>query len=78
MARNGETGVPELAAPFHVDQSWYERYWFHDSAPRKPGILAFFRRILSQRRLAKRQGVRADHQIPHSTLRHASATPRVR
>jgi len=52
--------------PFHVDPSWYERYWWHDSAPRKPGIFAFFRRILSQQRLTRRQDVRADHQIPHS------------
>jgi hypothetical protein len=47
MARNDETGVPEFLIPFHVDRSWYERYWWHDSAPRKPGIFAFFRRILS-------------------------------
>ena len=33
--------------PFQVDPSWYERYWWHDSAPRKPGLFAFFRRILS-------------------------------
>jgi len=52
--------------PFKVDPSWYERYWWHDSAPRKPGIFAFFRRILSQQRLTRRQGVRAHHQIPHS------------
>ena len=52
--------------PFHVDPSWYERYWWHDSAPRKPGIFAFFRRILSQQRMTRRQDVRADHRIPHS------------
>ena len=52
--------------PFHVDPSWYERYWWHNSAPRKRGIFAFFRRILSQQRLTRRQDVRADHQIPHS------------
>ena len=40
--------------PFRVDPSWYERYWWHDSAPRKPGIFAFFRRILSQQRLSRR------------------------
>ena len=52
--------------PFQIDPSWYERYWWHDSAPRKPGIFAFFRRILSQQRLTRRQGVRADHRIQHS------------
>jgi hypothetical protein len=52
--------------PFHVDPSWYERYWWHDSAPRKSGIFAFFRRILSQQRTTRRQDVRADHRIPHS------------
>ena len=40
---------------FQVDPSWYERYWWHDSGPRKPGIFAFFRRILSQQRLTRRQ-----------------------
>jgi hypothetical protein len=25
---------------FQVDPSWYERYWWHDSGPRKPGIFA--------------------------------------
>jgi O-6-methylguanine DNA methyltransferase len=44
MAHNDETGVPEFLIPFHVDRAWYERYWWHDSAPRKPGIFAFFRR----------------------------------
>jgi uncharacterized protein len=24
--------------PFDVDPSWYERYWLHDSVPRKPGM----------------------------------------
>lgn len=43
-ARNDETGVPEFLIPFHVDRAWYERYWLHDSAPRKLGIFAFFRR----------------------------------
>jgi hypothetical protein len=66
MARNDETGVPEFLIPFQVDRSWYERYWWHDSAPRKPGIFAFFRSILSQQRLTRHQDVRADHQIPHS------------
>jgi hypothetical protein len=32
---------------FHVDPSWYENYWWRDSAPRKLGLLAFFRRIVS-------------------------------
>jgi hypothetical protein len=54
--------------PFHVDPSWYERYWWHDSAPRKPGIFAFFRRILSQQRTTRRQDVRADHRIPALTF----------
>src|SRR3954467_3484352 len=52
MARNEKTDVPEFLIPFQVDQSWYERYWWQDSAPRKPGIFAFFRRILSQQRVA--------------------------
>jgi hypothetical protein len=52
--------------PFHVDPSWYERYWWDDSAPRNPGIFAFFRRILSQQRTTGRQDVRPDHRIPHS------------
>jgi uncharacterized protein YjiS (DUF1127 family) len=47
-ARNEETGVPEFLIPFQVDQSWYERYWWQDSAPREPGIFAFLRRILSR------------------------------
>ena len=51
--------------PFHVDPAWYESYWWHDSARRKPGIFAFFRRILQQR-LTRRQDLRADHQIRHS------------
>jgi hypothetical protein len=63
--------------PFHVDPSWYERYWWQDSAPRKPGIFAFFRRILSQQRLTRRQDVRADPQIPHSpSMRVALARSR--
>src|SRR3954465_4042047 len=66
MARKEKTDVPEFLIPFQVDQSWYERYWWEDSAPRKPGIFAFFRRILSQQRTTRRQEVRADHWIPHS------------
>jgi hypothetical protein len=66
MARKDETGVPEFLIPFQVDQSWYERYWWQDSAPRKPGLFAFFRRILSRQRLTRRQDVRADHEIPHA------------
>lgn len=58
MARKDKTGVPEFLIPFQVDQSWYERYWWQDSARRKGGIFAFFRRILSQHRLAMRQDVR--------------------
>ena len=57
--------------PFQVDPSWYENYWWRDSAPRKPGILAFFRRIVSHpsypfaAAMTGRQDVRADHQLPH-------------
>ena len=68
MARKDETGVPEFLIPFQVDQSWYERYWLQQPAPRKPGIFAFFRRILSQQRLTRRQDVRAEHEIPHSSF----------
>jgi hypothetical protein len=66
MARNGEAYVREFPIPFQVDPSWYDRYWLQQPAAPKPGIFAFFRRILSQRRLTRRQGVRADHQILHS------------
>jgi hypothetical protein len=79
MARNEKTDVPEFLIPFQVDQSWYERYWWQDSAPRKPGIFAFFRRILSQR-LTRRQDVPADHEIPHSQkcpIRTTSVSQRV-
>jgi hypothetical protein len=62
MARKDETGVPEFLIPFQVDQSWYERYWWQDSAPRKPGLFAFFRRILSQQRLTRRLDVRTKGQ----------------
>jgi hypothetical protein len=41
MARNDETGVPEFLIPFQVDRSWYERYWWHDSAPRKARHIRF-------------------------------------
>jgi hypothetical protein len=68
MARKEETGVPEFLIPFHVDQSWYERYWWQDSARRKHGIFAFCRRILSEQRLARRQDVRAEHDIPRSSF----------
>jgi hypothetical protein len=61
MARKDETGVPEFLIPFQVDQSWYERYWWQDSARRKRGMFAFFRRILLEQRLARRQDVRAEH-----------------
>ena len=59
MARKDETGVPEFLIRFQVDQSWYERYWWQDSARRQRGIFAFFRRILSRQRSAGRQDVRA-------------------
>jgi len=68
MARKDEAGVPEFLIPFQVDQSWYERYWWQDSARPKRGIFAFFRRILSEQRLARRQDVRAEHEIPHSSF----------
>src|SRR5436305_568662 len=72
MARKDETGVPEFLIPFLVDQSWYERYWWQDSARRKRGIFAFFRRILSEQRLARRQDVRAEYEIPRlSSMRSA-------
>jgi hypothetical protein len=48
MTRNAETRVREFPILFQVDPSWYERYWLQQPAPRKPGILAFFRRILWQ------------------------------
>jgi hypothetical protein len=70
MARKDETGVPEFLIPFQVDQSWYERYWWQDSARRKRGIFAFFRRILSEQRLARRQDVRAEHEIPRLLWLH--------
>ena len=60
MARNDETGVPEFLIPFHVDRSWYERYWLQEPAPRKPGIFAFFRRLFSQLRLTRRQDAQAE------------------
>ena len=66
MARNEEARAWESLMLFQVDPSWYERYWLEEPAPRKPGIFTFFRRILSQQRLTRRQDVRADHQIPHS------------
>ena len=69
MARKDETGVPEFLIPFQVDQSWYERYWWQDSARRQRGIFAFFRRILSEQRLARRQDVRAEHEIPSGAPR---------
>ena len=68
MARKDETGVPEFLIPFQVDQSWYERYWWQDSAPRKRGIFAFFRRILSQQRLTRRQDVRAGHETARAEM----------
>jgi hypothetical protein len=55
MARNDETRVREFPMFFQVDPSWYERHWLQQPAPRKPGIFAFFRRILSQQRLTRRQ-----------------------
>src|SRR3954449_359855 len=77
MARNEKTDVPEFLIPFQVDQSWYERYWWQDSARRKRGILAFSRRILSEQRLARRQDVRAEHEIPHSSFHEERARPSV-
>src|SRR5436189_5852385 len=68
MARKGETGVPEFLIPFQVDQSWYERYWWQDSARCNRGIFAFFRRILSEQRLARRQDVRPEHEIPYASF----------
>jgi hypothetical protein len=32
---------------FRVDPSWYERYWWSDSAPRRRGAFGYFHRILS-------------------------------
>jgi len=61
MARNEETRVRGFPILFQVDPSWYERYWLQEPAPRKPGIFAFFRRLLSQQRLTRRQDVPADH-----------------
>jgi hypothetical protein len=55
--------------PFHVDNSWYENYWWRDEALRKFGLLAFFRRIVSHpsypfaTAMTRRQNVRADRQI---------------
>src|ERR1043165_2621051 len=59
---------------FHVDPSWYERYWWQDSAPRKSTIFAFFRRILSQQRPTRRQDVRADHRDPALTFNEGRPT----
>jgi hypothetical protein len=64
MARNDETRVSEFFIPFQVDPSWYERYWWQQPAPRKPGIFAFFRRILSQQRLTRRQDPAASNNAP--------------
>jgi hypothetical protein len=72
--------------PFHVDPAWYENYWWRDSSPRKTGLLAFSRRIVSHpsypfaAAMTVRQDVRADRQIRHSpstrrpTQRHAVRT----
>jgi hypothetical protein len=76
MARNDETCARDFLAVFQVDPSWYERYWWQEPAPRKPGIFAFFRRILSQQRLARRQDVRADHRILHSASNEGYPTER--
>jgi hypothetical protein len=76
MARNDETRARDFLACFQVDPSWYERYWWQEPAPRKPGIFAFFRRILSQQRWARRRDVRVDHQILHSPSNESCPTER--
>jgi hypothetical protein len=67
--------------PFHVDPSWYDSYWWRESAPRKPGLLAFLRRMVSHpsypfaATMTRRQDVRADRQIPpHLQTRLARPT----
>ena len=74
MSRNGETRDEEFLIPFQVDPSWYERHWLQEPAPRRPGLFAFLRRILSQQRLTRRQEVRADHQALHSALNDGCPT----
>jgi hypothetical protein len=69
MARNGETRGRKFLTVFQVDPSWYERYWLQELAPRKPSMFAFFCRILSQQRLAKRQDLPGDHQILALTVK---------
>ena len=73
MARKDETGVPGFLIPFQVDPSWYERYWLQQPAPRKPGIFAFFRRILSQLRLTRRQDAQAEHSPSNEVARPSVA-----
>ena len=71
MARNDETRVGAFPRLFQVDPTWYERDWLQEPAPRKPGIFAFFRRIVSQLRLTGRQDARAErlHLGLHAGLR---------
>jgi hypothetical protein len=73
MARNDKTCAREFLALFQVDPSWYERYWLQQPAPRKPGIFAFFRRILSQLRLTRRQDAQAEHSPSNEVARPSVA-----
>ena len=73
MARNEEPRAWESLMLFQVDPSWYERYWLQQPAPRKPGIFAFFRRILSQLRLTRRQDAQAEHSLSNEVARPSVA-----
>jgi len=64
MVRNDETRFREFPSAFQIDPSWYERYWLQQPAPRKPGLVAFFRRIISQQRLTGRQDLAASNNAP--------------
>lgn len=74
MARNDETRARDFLACFHVDPSWYERYWWQEPTPRKSGLFAFFRRVLSQRPWARRRDVRVDHQVLRSPSNESCPT----
>ena len=73
MARNEEPRAGESLRLFQVDPSWYERYWLQEPAPRKPGIFAFFRRLLSQPRLTRRQDGQAEHSPSNEIARPSVA-----
>jgi hypothetical protein len=73
MTRNEEPRAGESLMLFQVDLSWYERHWLQQPAPRKPGIFAFFRRILAQLRLTRRQDAQAEHSPSNEVTRPSVA-----